>query len=150
MGTTTEIHDFLKLLYARIGKTISPISNEEVTRDYPEDVLQWILRLPENTKILIGAPIHIPKGRTSAEQNKIYIQQGFSKKWADKNIIELNDQPIKEEEDLIIDRVTNDSSDENQARISESLEMAFHEGKGRCKIIYLMVNPKRRKLQSTF
>ena len=151
VGTTTEIHDFLKLLYARIGKTISPISNEEVTRDYPEDVLQWILRLPENTKILIGAPIHIPKGRTAAEQNKIYIQQGFSKKWADKNIIELNDQPIKEEEDLIIDRVTNDSSDENQARISESLEMAFHEGKGRCKIIYFNgKTPKEENFNQLF
>ena len=151
VGTTTEIHDFLKLLYARIGKTISPISNEEVTRDYPEDVLQWILRLPENTKILIGAPIHIPKGRTAAEQNKIYIQQGFSKKWADKSIIELNEQPIKEEEDLIIDRVTNDSSDENQARISESLEMAFHEGKGRCKIIYFVGKiPKEENFNQLF
>ena len=53
VGTTTEIHDFLKLLFARIGKTISPVSQEQVTKDFPEDVLNWILQLPEKTKILI-------------------------------------------------------------------------------------------------
>ena len=124
---------------------------KEVTRDYPEDVLQWILRLPENTKILIMHLFIYQKVEHLQNKIKFTFNKASGKKWADKNIIELNDQPIKEEEDLIIDRVTNDSSDENQARISESLEMAFHEGKGRCKIIYFVgKTPKKKNFNQLF
>ena len=136
VGTTTEIHDFLKLLFARIGKTISPVSQEQVTKDFPEDVLNWILQLTEKTKILICSPIQIPKGRLNTDQANIYLQQGFSKKWKKNKITSIEKEGVEKDDLLIIDRITNDSSDENQSRISESLEMAFHEGKGRCKIIY--------------
>ncbi len=136
VGTTTEIHDFLKLLFARIGKTISPISQNQVTRDYPEDVLNWILQLPERTKILICSPIQIPKGRPNSDQAKVFLQQGFSKKWKDHKITSIEEGGVNDNDLLIVDRVTNEPSDENQSRISESLEIAFHEGKGKCKIVY--------------
>ncbi|MEC8616719.1 MAG: excinuclease ABC subunit UvrA [Bacteroidota bacterium] len=145
VGTTTEIHDFLKLLFARVGKTISPVSQEQVTKDFPEDVLKWILQLPEKTKILICSPIQIPKGRLNTDQANIYLQQGFSKKWKGENITSIEKEGVEEDDLLIIDRVINDSSDENQSRISESLEMAFHEGKGRCKIIYFRNNKPEEK-----
>tara|TARA_B100000683_G_scaffold13646_1_gene14100 strand:+ start:1797 stop:4574 length:2778 start_codon:yes stop_codon:yes gene_type:complete len=151
VGTTTEIHDFLKLLFARVGKTISPVSQEQVTKDFPEDVLKWILQLPERTKILICSPIQIPKGRLNSDQANIYLQQGFSKKWKENKITSIEKEGVEKDDLLIIDRVTNDSSDENQSRISESLEMAFHEGKGRCKIIYFRKNePKEKDFNNLF
>ena len=80
---------------------------------------------------MICSPIQIPKGRLNRDQTNIYLQQGFSKKWKGENITSIEKEGVEEDDLLIIDRVTNDSSDENQSRISESVEMAFHEGKGR-------------------
>ena len=134
VGTTTEIHDYLKLLFARIGKTISPISNKEVSKDHPESVLNWILKLPPKTKILITCPLEPPKGRSIEDQIKLYLQQGFNKIWSNNKIIELNDKQIQSPIQLIIDRVVNDNNSENQSRILDSLELAFHEGKGNCEI----------------
>ena len=135
VGSTTEIYDFLKLLFARIGKTYSPISNEIVTKDNPEDVLKYILNLPKKSKLLICFPLNIPKGRSLNEQIQIYSQQGYSKLWYNGKIIELNIDHQSENLEIIIDRITNENNPENQSRILESLELGFHEGKGRCNII---------------
>ena len=135
VGTTTEIYDFLKLFFARIGKTYSPISNEIVTKDNPEDVLKYILNLPKKSKLLICFPLNIQKGRSLNEQIQIYSQQGYSKLWYDGKIIELNIDHQSEKLEIIIDRITNENNPENQSRILESLELGFHEGKGRCNII---------------
>ena len=89
VGTTTEIYDYLKLLYARIGKTYSPVSKQIVTKDNPEDVLNYILGLPEDSKLMISCPLNIPEGRTSDEQIQIYIQQGYSKLWKNGKAIAL-------------------------------------------------------------
>ena len=135
VGTTTEIYDYLKLLYARIGKTYSPVSNQIVTKDNPEDVLNYVLGLPEDSKLMISCPLNIPKGRTSDEQIQIYLQQGYSKLWKNGKAIALETGHEPENLDLIVDRITNDNSPENQSRILESLELGFHEGKGKCNII---------------
>ena len=135
VGTTTEIYDYLKLLYARIGKTYSPVSNQIVTKDNPEDVLNYVLGLPEDSKLMISCPLNIPKGRTSDEQIQIYIQQGYSKLWKNGKAIALETGHEPENLDIIVDRITNDNSPENQSRILESLELGFHEGKGKCNII---------------
>jgi len=135
VGTTTEIYDYLKLLYARIGKTYSPVSSQIVTKDNPEDVLNYVLGLPEDSKLIISCPLNIPKGRTSDEQIQIYIQQGYSKLWKNGKAIALETGHEPENLDLIIDRISNDNSPENQSRILESLELGFHEGKGKCNII---------------
>ena len=129
VGTTTEIYDYLKLLFARIGKTYSPVSNQIVTKDNPEDVLNYVLGLPKDSKLMISCPLNIPKGRTSDEQIKIYIQQGYSKLWKNGKVIALETGHKPENLEIIVDRITNDNSPENQSRILESLELGFHEGK---------------------
>ncbi len=135
VGTTTEIYDYLKLLYARVGKTISPVSKTQVKKDHPEDVLNWILKQPKKTKLIITCPIHPPSGRSLKDHVNIYLQQGYNKIWQKNKISALenfeNSSPIQ----LIVDRVTNDNSKENQSRILDSLELAFHEGKGTCNVI---------------
>ncbi|MFL2585804.1 MAG: excinuclease ABC subunit UvrA [Parvicellaceae bacterium] len=135
VGTTTEIHDYLKLLFARIGKTISPLSNKQVTKDHPEDVLKWMLSITKKTKMLITCPIEPPKGRTLEDHIQVYIQQGYNKVWVNNEIKELEIKNTKLPFQLIIDRVTNENSNENQSRILDSLELAFHEGKGNCEIV---------------
>jgi excinuclease ABC subunit A len=136
VGTTTEIYDYLKLLFARIGETISPVSNSVVTKDYPEDVLNWIFTQPDKSKIAISSPIHEPKGRTLKEQINIYIQQGFSRVFQNNKIIPLTDSLLLDTPlSLVIDRVSNQKSEENKSRIYDSLEIAFHEGKGSCDVI---------------
>ena len=79
VGTTTEIYDYLKLLFARVGKTISPVSNKQVKKDSPEDVLNWILTLPEKSKLLITCPISPPDGRSTKDHAQVYLQQGYNK-----------------------------------------------------------------------
>lgn len=136
VGTTTEIYDYLKLLFARIGKTISPVSNQVVTKDYPEDVLKWIFNQPDKSKIAITSPILESKGRTFKEQINIYIQQGFSRALQNNKIIPLSEQlTSKTPLFLVIDRVSNQESEENKSRIFDSLEIAFHEGKGSCDVV---------------
>ncbi len=136
VGTTTEIYDYLKLLFARIGKTISPISNTVVTKDYPEDVLNWIFNQSDKSKIAITSPVLEPKGRTLKEQLHIYIQQGFSRAFQNNKIIPLTDSlSLQPPLCLVIDRVSNEKSEGNKARIYDSLEIAFHEGKGSCNVI---------------
>ena len=135
VGTTTEIYDYLKLLYARIGKTFSPVSNEIVSKDSPESILNYILHLPKDSKLIISCPVTVPKGREIEDQVNLYLHQGYSKIWEDGNIEELNEDINSEHFEIIIDRIKNDDTAENQSRILDSLELAFHEGKGMCNII---------------
>ena len=135
VGTTTEIYDYLKLLYARIGKTFSPVSNEIVSKDSPESILNYILHLPKNSKLIISCPVTVPKGREIEDQVNLYLHQGYSKIWKDGNIVEFNEDINSEHFEIIIDRIKNDDTAENQSRILDSLELAFHEGKGMCNII---------------
>ena len=137
VGTTTEIYDYLKLLFARIGKTYSPVSNQLVNKDSPENILDYILKLPKEAKLMISCPITIPKGRTTKDQIQIYLQQGYSKIWDQKKVKDLDHENISENSALIIDRIKNDDNPENQSRILDSLELAFHEGKGTCNIIHI-------------
>ena len=135
VGTTTEIYDYLKLLFARAGKTFSPISNQQVKKDSPEDVLRWILKQPNKSKLIIACPISPPNGRSLKDHVNIYLQQGYNKIWQKNTICALENFENKSPIQLIIDRVTNNDNKENQSRILDSLELAFHEGKGTCEII---------------
>ena len=137
VGTTTEIYDYLKLLFARIGKTYSPISNQLVNKDSPENILDYILKLPKESKLMISCPVTIPNGRTTKDQIQIYLQQGYSKIWDQNKVKDLDHENISENFELIIDRIKNDDNPENQSRILDSLELAFHEGKGTCNIIHI-------------
>ena len=151
VGTTTEIYDYLKLLFARIGRTYSPVSNQLVNKDSPENILDYILKLPKESKLLISCPVTIPKGRTIKDQIQIYLQQGYSKIWEKNKIIDLNYENISGDFEIIIDRIKNDDNPENQSRILDSLELAFHEGKGSCNIIHVKENkPSLKSFNNLF
>ena len=151
VGTKTEIYDYLKLLFARIGKTYSPISNKEVKKDTVEDVVHHIKSLEEGEKLLLLAPISPEKNRTLEDKIKIFIQQGFARiyyKGETQNIDDLKQAP-KKEFDLVIDRLIVRHDEDFYNRVADAIEMAFYEGKGNCALLVLK-DKKRREFSNKF
>ena len=139
VGTSTEIYEYLKLLYARIGKTYSPISGTLVKKDNPEDLVNCMQSRPEGTRFLLLAPIPKRKGRTLEEQLQIYLQQGFTRIVLDKEIIHIEDYKPKKQDKpaLLIDRLSVNHSKESASRLLDSAETAFYEGNGTCMIQFM-------------
>ncbi|MDZ7775317.1 MAG: excinuclease ABC subunit UvrA [Bacteroidales bacterium] len=142
VGTNTEIYEYLKLLYARIGKTYSPVSGSLVQRDSVEDVVNYLLSKPEGTKAMIMAPMHIPAGRTATEHLNILQQQGFGRIRANKTvkridaILQNNEKEKAAEEvmQIVVDRVVVKNDKETTARMADSVQTAFFEGRNTCEI----------------
>jgi excinuclease ABC subunit A len=137
VGTSTEIYDYLKLLFARIGKTISPISGNEVKKDSLADVVKHIQTLKQDSKWLLAAPIHLEEGRPLADKLKVLLQQGFARILVDNEMIRLDaiDEMNfdKKEVLLIIDRIIVKKDDEEfMNRLADAIQTAFFEGKGTC------------------
>ena len=141
VGTSTEIYDYLKLLYARIGITISPVSGKEVNRHYVNDVVKYIVSLNNDTKFAIVSPFHIPHGRSCKDQLIVLEKQGFSRVEINGEFHRINEiidnDNINSCHDfhLVIDRLSVQKDDEFKTRIADSLETAFYEGKGECIIM---------------
>ena len=139
VGTSTEIYDYLKVLYARIGKTYSPVSGELVKKHQIEDVLDYLQSLDPQTRILLKAPLHL-HDRSLKQQLEILEQQGFSRLYyqgAVQRIDELDPKQIKDPSELevVVDRLTaNMEGDEHLNRWTDSLQTAFFEGRGICRI----------------
>lgn len=139
VGTSTEIYDYLKLLYARIGKTISPISGSEVKRHQVEDVVDFICSFPEETRMLICAPLRTKNGRTMEEEAELLLQQGFSRIETPKGIQRI-DELIKDKAlanctghcNLVVDRLQAARDEDNVSRMADSTQTAFFEGHGEC------------------
>ena len=135
VGTSTEIYDYLKLLFARIGKTISPISGEEVKRETVSDVMDFFHSLDEGTKCMVMAPILPKKDRTWEQEFDILKQQGFARVKIDNTVVRLEEAEAKKNSKVLIvlDRVVAKHNDEeNDARVADSVETAFFEGQGEC------------------
>lgn len=137
VGTTTEIYDYLKLLYARIGKTYSPISGDLVQKDTVTDVINFIQSLQKDTKLAILSPLELQESRDFQEHLNILQQQGFSRLEIDENpvkvedLIEFNFKPKKETKiRLVIDRVAIQDDESFYHRLADSIQTAFFEGKG--------------------
>ncbi len=133
VGTSTEIYDYLKLLYTRIGKTYSPISGKEVKKDTTTDVINFIKTFPDGEKLLLLAPIHLEEGRTMENKIQVLAQQGYSRvKVADKvlRIDELNLKSLPKKIDLVVDRIITKSEEDFYNRLADAVEIAFFEGKG--------------------
>jgi excinuclease ABC subunit A len=150
VGTTTEIYDYLKLLFARIGKTYSPVSGKEVKRDTVTSVVDAINKLPAGTRIMIASPLHIKKGRKLADELNLLLSKGFARILVNgevKFIEELigteaegakKKKAIKVEGDIevLIDRASVNPDDEDTTfRVADSVQTAFFEGEGDC-IVY--------------
>lgn len=141
VGTTTEIYEYLKLLYARIGKTFSPVSGKEVKRNQVGDVVDFILQ-QTGKAVYILAPVIIPEGRTLQEHLNILLQQGFNRLIINEKQIRIEDY-LKEKgkakpDDIriMVDRLkVNKESSELIGQMSDSVQTAFYEGKGECIIL---------------
>ncbi|MBP8792743.1 MAG: excinuclease ABC subunit UvrA [Lutibacter sp.] len=136
VGTSTEIYDYLKLLFARIGKTYSPISGLEVKKHTVSDVLNFVKTIEESTKLLLLAPVDIPKDRSVIQTLKILGQQGYSRIKYKNEILRIED--ITEEIDhnfhLVIDRIIVKDDEDFYNRLGDAIQTAFFEGKGECVI----------------
>jgi len=138
VGTSTEIYEYLKLLFARIGHTFSPLSGKEVKRENISDVIAYIKQIPLDSKIYVLAPIQIVSGRTILEQLEILQKQGFSRVILNKELYEI-EELLNQKKNIksaavytLIDRFKSDHILENITRLTDSLQIAFNEGKGEC------------------
>ena len=137
VGTSTEVYDYLKLLFARIGKTYSPISGQEVKKHTVTDVVDAVMRYPEGTKLLLLAPVSIPKDRTIEQVLKLLLQQGYARILYKEEIIRLEEDNLPKNLDnfqLVIDRVIVRHDEDFQHRLADAVDTAFFEGKGECYI----------------
>ena len=138
VGTKTEIYDYLKLLFARIGKTYSPVSGKEVKKDSLSDVLEHIQNLEEGSRLLLLAPIEAEAKRSLADKIKVFVQQGFARIYYEDTIHTLDDLdkiPTKGF-DLVIDRLVIRHEEDFYNRVADAIEMAFYEGKGLCSLLH--------------
>lgn len=159
VGTTTEIYDYLKLLFARIGKTYSPISGKEVKKDSVSDVVDFI-NLHEGKRVLILAPLVLPDKRTLEEECNLLIQKGYTRLKVSDDVFALEDlvsdtetikQLSKKPQDvyILIDRLVSKPSDEEtQFRLGDSIQTAYFEGHGACLVD--IVDTEKREFSDKF
>lgn len=138
VGTSTEIYDYLKLLYARIGRTFSPVSGNEVKKDTVSDVMNDVKDFEADSKWLLLAPIHAEKGRTIEEKLKVLLQQGFARIFVGNEMLRIDElgeiDLSKKQVQLIIDRIIVKHEEEFYNRLSDAVQTAFFEGKGFCRL----------------
>ena len=136
VGTSTEIYDYIKLLYARIGKTYSPISGDLVKKDTVSDVIHFIKQFEEGTKLLLLAPISFENDKSIEVRINVLQQQGYARlKWNDK-IYRLDDFPIEDYNGesiyLVVDRIIMKNDEDFFNRVADATQASFFEGKGVC------------------
>jgi len=139
VGTSTEIYDYLKLLFARIGNTYSPVSGKMVKRETVNDVARWFSQLKNNDKVYLLATVQL-ENKGVKEQLDLLLKQGFSRVWLNnkvERIEQINENQFSTTSiDVLIDRfVIDQTNEDNESRIYGSIETAFYEGKGSCKVI---------------
>ncbi|QTN39719.1 excinuclease ABC subunit UvrA [Cryomorphaceae bacterium] len=156
VGTSTEIYDYLKLLYARIGRTFSPISGQEVQRHSVTDVVNAVAQMKDGTRIMVLAPVQLHAERNTEQQLKVLQQQGFARLRRDSGVDRIDDL-LEQKVDidwnstyLVVDRLAARADDEDtQTRLADSVQTAFYEGKGIC-IIEEADEQKRTEYSNRF
>lgn len=151
VGTSTEIYDYLKLLYARIGKTISPISGEEVKKHTVSDVVNHIMSFPEGTKLLLLAPVHIPEERSVVQTLQLLSQQGYARIRYQGEIVRIDSITSELDHDfqLVVDRIITQTDEDFIHRLADASDTAFFEGKGQC-IVEEMESGKQAHFSNSF
>ena len=140
VGTTTEIYDYLKVLFARVGRTFSPVSGREVKKHDVTDVVDFLVTLPEDSKALITCPIHGFETYGHERQINLLLQQGYARMVVSNELMAISDitpEHYSKLNDalLVIDRISITASDENKTRFGDSVSRAFLEGNGYCRIL---------------
>ena len=151
VGTVTEIYDYLKLLFARIGVTYSPVSSKVVKKNDVKDVVEYIKKFEQGTKLLVLAPIVISKNRTLEGMLDVYKQQGYARLLVNDTVVRIDDfKPSKSDKiKLVVDRVVVKHEDDAFNRIAESIETAFHEGDGTV-VVHSLANNKNQAFSNRF
>ncbi|MBJ6368814.1 excinuclease ABC subunit UvrA [Snuella sedimenti] len=154
VGTTTEIYDYLKLLFARIGKTYSPKSGNEVKKDTVSDVLDYLKTFPEGEKLLLLSPIHLEEGRSMADKIKTLQQQGYARIKVNGSVIRIDGiEDISKippnDIYLVVDRIILKEEEDFHNRLADAIQIAFFEGKGAC-IIEILSNGEQRLFSNKF
>ena len=141
VGTSTEIYEYLRLLFARIGKTYSPVSGQLVKKHTSEDIVQCMLSFPPGTKFMVLAPVTPREGRTLMEQLDIDMKQGFARVEVNRRVMRIEDYLMQLQSEggehtsnvfLLIDRLSADSDQATISRLTDSAETAMYEGDGTC------------------
>ncbi len=143
VGTSTEIYEYLRLLFARIGKTISPVSGEEVKKHQVSDILREVLQYPDGTKFAVFAPVIVASERSMKEQLEILQKEGYTRLFLHDKVYRISEVLEKDELqdtsiEILIDRLAVSQEKSLKNRLADSAETAFFEGHGVCRIrIYL-------------
>lgn len=151
VGTTTEIYDYIKLLYARIGKTFSPISGKEVKKHTVTDVVNHVKIYDEGTKLLLLAPIVIREDRDALKSLELFSKQGYARIKYNDNVLRIDQAPedIGKKFDLVIDRIITKDDEDFYNRLANAVDTAFFEGKGDC-IIEELADGKQTPFSNKF
>ncbi|NJB69694.1 excinuclease ABC subunit A [Saonia flava] len=151
VGTTTEIYDYLKLLFARIGKTISPVSGKEVKKHSVTDVMNYIKTFPEGTKLLLLAPITIKKDRDPIKSLQMLSKQGYARIKHKGEILRIDDSITKMDRNfhLVVDRIITKNDEDFFNRLANAVDTAFFEGNGEC-IIEELETKKEKPFSNKF
>ncbi|WP_010517169.1 excinuclease ABC subunit UvrA [Croceivirga radicis] len=147
VGTTTEVYDYLKLLYARIGKTISPISGNEVKKETVSDVVDYVKSFSEGTKMLLLAPIQISEDKDTLKSLTLFSKQGYARIKYNNKVYRIDQVPedIGKTFYLVVDRIVVKKEDEDFLnRLGNAVDNAFFEGKGYCVIEDLDTNSEKQ------
>ena len=151
VGTKTEIYDYIKLLFARIGKTYSPISNREVKKDAVSDVINYVKSLDEGDKYLLLSTVKEEPNRSFKDKIKVFKQQGFARIFVDDKVVRLESiikMPTKPFQ-LVVDRVIIQQNDDFYQRLADAISIAFYEGKGDCSL-YSLASEKEIPFSNSF
>jgi len=148
VGTSTEIHEYLRLLFSRIGRTYSPISGEEVKKNSTEDIVNCVLTYSKGTRFLVLSQLRVLADRTLEKQLNMYLQQGYTRLVFNDEVISIEDfiadnnnlQIDPKDLFLVLDRLSVDSSKNFISRLIDSAETAFFEGDGTCKLMFIPSN----------
>ena len=144
VGTSTEIYEYLRLLYARIGRTYSPISGEEVKKQSAEDVIAKVMTYSTGTRFMVLSPVILDDNRTMDKQLNTYLQEGYTRVMVNgevKRIEDLGDSvPTADGVWLVIDRMSVANDKDTLSRLTDSVETAMYEGHGACRIVVLPSN----------
>lgn len=148
VGTSTEIYEYLRLLFARIGHTFSPVSGEEVKKHTPEDVVKKALEFDEGTKFCLLAPLRVIEGRSLRKQLEMELQQGYVRIFVKGEFVRIDDflegslceNTPAQDVWILIDRLSADNSKDSISRLTDSAETAFYEGDGLCRLLLLPAN----------
>ncbi len=151
VGTTTEIYDYLKLLFARIGKTYSPISGDQVKKDTVTDVVNYVKSFDERAKLLLLSPIHIKEGRTIEGTLNVLQQQGYARIKVNEKVVRIEEASVIEKDTifLVVDRIVKKDEEDFYNRLADAVGSAFFEGKGVC-YIETLADGKLRNFSNTF